>query len=205
MTRTDDTPTPVERSSWLTSQTVVRLQRVFTRLRFLLALPAAAVVVAFTDRGPMWPGVALALFGEVIQIWASAHLRKNVEVIMSGPYAWVRNPMYLGRFFVGLGLTALTWRWWLVLPYVVIFWLYAQARVLGEERRLRERFGEEYQAYCRAVRRWLPTPPKQRFSDARWSWACVFRNHELRVSAVVVLCLLLLRWRIIRWGPLDLR
>jgi len=191
--------------SWLTSPTVTGLQRLFTRLRFVLAVAAAAMVVAFTDRGPMWPGVAVALVGELIQVWASAHLQKNVEVVMSGPYAWVRNPMYTGRFLVGLGLTLLTWRWWLMLPYVVVFWLYAQARVLGEEQRLRERFGGEYEAYCRAVRRWLPLPPRQRFSDARWSWACVLRNHELHVAAGVVVGLLLLKWRIEKWGPLGLR
>jgi steroid 5-alpha reductase family enzyme len=204
MTGTDDTARTAERSSWLTSQTVVRLQRLFTRLRFVLAVPAAALIVVFTDRRPMWPGVAVALLGELIQVWASAHLQKNVEVVMSGPYAWLRNPMYLGRFFVGLGLALLTWRLWLVLPYLVIFWVYAQARVLGEEQRLRNRFGDQYQAYCRAVRRWLPLPPRQRFSDARWSWACVLRNHELRVAAGVALGLVFLWWRIGHWPQIGL-
>lgn len=186
--------------SWLTSPFVFRVQRCFTRWRFALAIPATAVIVVFTDRGPLWPGMILALAGEAVQVWASAHLHKNVELVKSGPYAWVRNPMYLGRFLVGLGLTALTWRWWLVVPYVVGFWVYAQARVLGEEARLRERFGEEYQAYCRLVRRWLPRPPRERLSDRRWSWECVMRNHELRVAAAVVLGLALLWWRMERWG-----
>ena len=203
MTGSDDTARDPGRSSWLTSQTVVRLQRLFTRLRFVLAVPAAAVIIVFTDRRPMWPGVSVALLGELIQIWASAHLQKNVEVVMSGPYAWVRNPMYLGRFLVGLGLALLTWRWWLVVPYVVIFWLYAHARVLGEEQRLGERFGEEYQAYRGAVRRWLPLPPRQRVSAARWSWACVLRNHELRVAAGVALGLILLWWRIGHWSQIG--
>jgi len=162
------------------------------------------VIVAFADRGPMWPGVVVALFGETIQVWASAHLRKNVEVVKSGPYAWVRNPMYFGRFFVGLGLTLLTWRWFLVLPYVVIFWLYAQARVLGEEVRLAGLFGDEYAGYCRTVRRWLPTAPKERLSEEKWSWVCVLRNHELRVAMAVVAGMALLKWRMEVWGPLGL-
>jgi protein-S-isoprenylcysteine O-methyltransferase Ste14 len=205
MSHSDDAATPnPPKADWLISEPVTRLQRFFTRLRFLLALPAAAAIITFTDHAPMWPGVAIALFGEAIQVWASAHLRKNVEVVMSGPYAWARNPMYLGRFFVGLGLTVLTWRWFLIVPYVIIFWLYAQARVLGEEARLLARFGDEYQAYCCTVRRWLPLPPRKRFSDARWSWECLLRNHELRVAVGVVLGLVLLRWRLLAWGPLSL-
>jgi protein-S-isoprenylcysteine O-methyltransferase Ste14 len=197
----DSTATPESRG-WLSSGPVARAQAWATRLRFVLALPAVAVLVAFTDRGPMWPGVVVALLGEAIQIWASAHLRKNVELVNSGPYSWLRNPMYVGRFFVGLGLALLTWRWFLIAPYLVIFWLYAQARVLGEEARLRVLFGEEYEAYCRKVRRWLPRPPRERLSERCWSWACVLRNHELRVAGAVIIGLLLLKWRVEAWGAL---
>jgi protein-S-isoprenylcysteine O-methyltransferase Ste14 len=189
---------------WLTSPAVARVQGWATRLRFVLALPAAALIIVFTDHPPMWPGVAITVFGEAIQLWASAHLRKNVEVIMSGPYAWVRNPMYLGRFFVGLGLTLLTWRWFLIAPYAIIFWVYAQARVLGEEARLLAKFGDEYLAYCRSARRWVPLPPGERFSDARWSWDCLLRNHELRVAVGVLAGLALLKLRLHVWGPLHL-
>ena len=202
MTQRDETATAGRTGSWLTAEPVTKLQRLFTRLRFVLAVVGAAVIVVFTDRGPMWPGVVVAIFGEAIQVWASAHLRKNVEVVKSGPYAWVRNPMYFGRFFVGLGLTLLTWRWFLILPYVVIFWVYAQARVLGEEARLAGLFGGEYASYCRKVRRWLPTAPKERLSEERWSWACVLRNHELRVAVAVVAGMVLLKWRVEVWGRL---
>jgi hypothetical protein len=191
-----------DRPSWLTSGLVARLQSGATRLRFLLAVPALLLIAAFTDRPPMWPGVLVALAGETVQIWASAHLHKNVRVVTSGPYAWARNPMYLGRFLVGLGLTLLTWRWFFILPYLVGFWVYAQARVLGEEARLRVLFADEYNAYCRQVRRWLPRPPKERLSDEGWSWTSVRRNHQLRVTAALLLGLALLKWRLEALGPL---
>jgi hypothetical protein len=195
--------TMFERRGWLNSGLVARVQERATRLRFLLAVPALAALVAFTDHRPMWPGVVVALSGEMIQIWASAHLRKNVEVAKSGPYAWVRNPMYLGRFLVGLGLALLTWRWFLILPYVTVFWIYAQARVLGEEVRLKALFGEEYESYCGRVRRWLPRPPRQRLSDVRGAWAAVRRNHQLRVTGAVVVVLVALKWRLEALGPLG--
>ena len=74
--------------------------------------------------------------------------------------------------------------------------------MLGEEAHLRERFGDAYGHYCRAVRRWLPLPPRQRFSDARWSWEAVRRNHQHRVTAAVLLGLALLKWRLEALGPL---
>lgn len=201
MNHSNQSADPSPRAGWMTSPTVARVQTAASRLRFLLAITAVAIIVALADRPPMWPGVLVALLGEFIQVWASAHLRKNVDVVMSGPYEFVRNPMYTGRFFVGLGLTLLTWRWFLIVPYIIVFALYAQARVLGEEAHLRGLFGERYQAYCDGVRRWLPWPPRQRFSDARWSWECVFRNHELRVAAAVAIGLLLIKWRMVAFGP----
>ena len=173
----------------LSSHLVARMQNVATRLRVILALPALIMLFIFTDRGPLWPGVVVALAGEAFQLWATAHLRKNVFLVKSGPYGWVRNPMYFGRFFVGLGFTLLTWRWFIVVPYVVIYAVYAQARVLQEERRLRGLFGADYADYCAAVNRWFPRPPRRRLSEERWSWAAVFRNHELRVAGGVVIVL----------------
>jgi protein-S-isoprenylcysteine O-methyltransferase Ste14 len=197
------TPDELAAGTWLASTRVRRAQTLASTLRWALALPAVAVVFACADRRPMWPGVALALLGEYVQIWASAHLRKNVDVIMSGPYALARNPMYTGRFLVGLGLVLLTWRWFLIVPYVVGYALYAQARVLGEEAHLRSLFGKKYDDYCAATRRWFPWPPRQRFSNERWSWQCVLRNHQLRVTAVVVIGLVLIEWRISSLGRLP--
>ncbi|MFB3882961.1 MAG: isoprenylcysteine carboxylmethyltransferase family protein [Armatimonadota bacterium] len=191
-THTDRTADP----GWLSSRPVASLQSLGTRLRFLLALPVVVVLFLLVDRGPMWPGALVASAGESLQLWATAHLRKNIQVIKSGPYAWLRNPMYAGRFFVGLGLALLTWRWYLILPYAVVYCLYAQARVLGEERHLRSLFGKEYEDYCSAVRRWLPLPRRRRLSTERWSWDSVMRNHELRVAGGLLLVLALLKWRI---------
>jgi protein-S-isoprenylcysteine O-methyltransferase Ste14 len=201
----DKLPTPQQPAAgtWLASATVYRVQTFASKLRWALALPAVAVLFAFADRPPMWPGIVLALCGECIQLWASAHLRKNVDVIMSGPYALARNPMYLGRFLVGLGLVLLTWRWFLIVPFAIGFALYAQARVLGEEAHLRSLFGKKYEDYCAATRRWFPWPPRRRFSEERWSWQCVLRNHQLRVTVAVVIGLILIEWRISSLGRLP--
>ena len=77
------------------------------------------------------------------------------SLVRSGPFRFTRNPMYLGLLTVLLG-----WAAWLGAPWSllgpVVFFLYIQRfQIAPEERVLVEKFGEEYQQYRRAVRRWL--------------------------------------------------
>lgn len=75
------------------------------------------------------------------------------RLVMSGPYAWCRNPMYLGHliFLAGLALTLHSWPA-TALAVANAFWFHA--RVRRDERRLRELFGRPYDEYCSRVRRW---------------------------------------------------
>jgi len=77
------------------------------------------------------------------------------RIVESGPYRWVRNPMYLGHliFFAGLALTLGSWIALAVLAFHA-FWF--DRRVREDEGRLEQLFGEPYRAYCRRVKRWIP-------------------------------------------------
>ncbi len=77
------------------------------------------------------------------------------RLVTSGPYAWCRNPMYLGHMIFLLGL-ALTLRSWLagIILLVNIPWFHVRA--LRDEKRLRERFGQPYEEYLAKVSRWVP-------------------------------------------------
>jgi protein-S-isoprenylcysteine O-methyltransferase Ste14 len=81
--------------------------------------------------------------------------RPPTDLVMSGPYRVIRNPMYLGHliFLVGLALFARS-RAGLLLAAGTAWWF--DARVRGDEERLAELFGEEYDAYRRRVPRWFP-------------------------------------------------
>jgi protein-S-isoprenylcysteine O-methyltransferase Ste14 len=77
------------------------------------------------------------------------------RLVTSGPYAWCRNPMYLGHiiFLIGLALTFQS-RLAALITAATIAWF--QVRVRRDERRLRDRFGRAYADYCVRVRRWVP-------------------------------------------------
>jgi protein-S-isoprenylcysteine O-methyltransferase Ste14 len=76
------------------------------------------------------------------------------RLITSGPYRFTRNPMYLGHLIFMLGLALSTGSrlgWAILLGNLPWF----NSRVAEDETRLRQKFGAEYDAYCRRVRRWL--------------------------------------------------
>jgi protein-S-isoprenylcysteine O-methyltransferase Ste14 len=80
------------------------------------------------------------------------------RLVISGPYRWVRNPMYIGAglAFIGEGVVYpnLTW---LMLAMVAGLFIFVTFFVIGyEEPTLRRTFGSDYEAYCRQVRRWIP-------------------------------------------------
>ena len=80
------------------------------------------------------------------------------RLVIRGPYRFVRNPMYIGALFTLIG-AALFYGSLPILEYTGLFLLVTHLFViLYEEPTLRRTFGEQYEAYCRTVRRWLPTP-----------------------------------------------
>lgn len=109
-------------------------------------------------------GLGLPLFalGWGIRIWSQRHLKYRLrlpvpELATSGPYALMRNPVYVGNTLILVALSILCELYWLV-P-VVLAWcglVYHLAVVGFEEVRLRKMFGEEYTRYANRVPRWIP-------------------------------------------------
>lgn len=77
------------------------------------------------------------------------------RLVVTGPYRYTRNPMYLGHLIFLLGL-ALTLRSWAGLALFFIQAIWFNRRVVQDELRLRELFGPDYSDYLRHVRRWIP-------------------------------------------------
>jgi protein-S-isoprenylcysteine O-methyltransferase Ste14 len=77
------------------------------------------------------------------------------QLVTQGPYAYCRNPMYLGHLVFMLGLALTFWSAFGLLLFVVrAAWF--QYRVLGDEARLAAQFGADYEAYRGRVKRWIP-------------------------------------------------
>lgn len=129
----------------------------------LLARPTAASLLT---------GAALICLGEAIRIWANAHIggvsrtrgdQPGARLIVSGPFAHMRNPLYIGNLFLTLGAAWMSGRLWLVAVAAALFAAQYIPVVRWEESRLRETFGGAYEQYCARTPRWFPRfvkPPR---------------------------------------------
>ena len=109
-------------------------------------------------------GIGNLVLGAILRIWAISHPGRHTRsrtikapsLATAGPYACVRNPIYLANFLIGLGLVILAEAFILVPVYFIVFGLPYRTIVAQEERFLRHKFGDAYDRYRQTVPRWLP-------------------------------------------------
>jgi protein-S-isoprenylcysteine O-methyltransferase Ste14 len=139
----------------------------------------------------------LRLWG-VHHIGAVSRTRSNRlgPLITSGPFALVRNPLYLGNIALWTGFAAMSGVVWMVPIVIALLGLEYHAIVRWEERLLEARIGGEYHAYAARVPRWMPAIPSRAPDgsaavDARYSWRDTLLSERGTLIAIVVGALLL--------------
>lgn len=110
-------------------------------------------------------GLSIGAAGIALTIWAAVTLHKHDTAILphkpasalvtSGPFAYLRNPLYLGDVMILLGLAELTRNVWFVILALVFAVLVTWLAILPEERHLEARFGRAYRDYMSKARRWI--------------------------------------------------
>ena len=126
------------------------------RLTLGWVLGTAAIVTARPTASSIAIGVSLAVFGAVLRGWAAGPIHKNRVLTTTGPYAFTRNPLYLGTFFIGLGLAAATGHVWLVPAFMLTYVAVYGWQMRHEARNLETRFGEPYRHYAMHVPLFVP-------------------------------------------------
>lgn len=116
-----------------------------------------AFLLGFSAREfPSLPGILLCFVGASLRYWASGYLRKDSRPAVGGPYAYVRNPLYLGTYLMALGTALAIQNWWLLASITVVFAVLYHFIILDEETKLQAIFGEPYFKYCEWVPRFFP-------------------------------------------------
>ena len=162
------------------------LRRTLVRARVPLFIALGLALLWYAQRDWFLPALAVSLVGEAIQLWCFASLQKNQVLAANGPYAVVRNPMYLGRYFLLLGMLLLTGNVWLLAGFSIVYYFYMVNRVRREEALLARTFGEAFARYCAAVPRFVPRlRPHPGGRITFFDWETFVRNHGLRNLAQV--------------------
>jgi hypothetical protein len=97
----------------------------------------------------------LVLPGLWLRGYASGYVKKNAELATTGPYAYTRNPLYLGSMLIAFGFAAAAGSWIILAALAALFAAIYIPTILGEEAYLREHFAS-FDSYARAVPRLLP-------------------------------------------------
>lgn len=146
-------------SSWLQSLfNHPRLREGFRVLRLPFFGVALALLLRYGRCEWFWVGLAISAAGEVLQLWSFACINTRRCLATEGPYALVRNPMYLARYVLLAGMVLWSGRWWVWLGFTLLYCFYMVNRVRREETLLGMIFGKAYAEYCAQVPRFLPRP-----------------------------------------------
>lgn len=104
----------------------------------------------------------------------------------TGAYSVVRNPLYLGNFFMGLGVALFAHLWWLTLIYTLVFWLYYERIIFAEEAYLRDRFGNKYLEWARITPAIIPNIRLYKKPDLEFSVKNVLKREYNGFFAVII-------------------
>jgi protein-S-isoprenylcysteine O-methyltransferase Ste14 len=147
--------------------------RTLARLRVPLGFLCAAVAFALVQpSAASWTvGFVIAAAGEAVRLWAAGHIEKGREITRSGPYRFVRHPLYLGSLLLGVGFAVATRSATVALLCALYLGVTIAAAIRTEEATLDARFDGQYSAY----RAGTADPVHRRFS-----WRRVKANREYR-------------------------
>lgn len=146
---------------------------------------------------PTWTALAIGLpisaLGLALRAWAAGHLEKNRTLAESGPYAYVRNPLYIGTLAAAAGFVIASRRWELGVLFAGVFLLIYLPVVELEEQHLRSLF-PEYTDYAKRVPRLWPRTGKR--GDKRFQWSVYLRNQEYQALGGFVIGVAVLIWKV---------
>jgi protein-S-isoprenylcysteine O-methyltransferase Ste14 len=166
----------------------VNMRRLRLRAVWLLVLPF--LWFARPAPGMLVVGAVLGVVGLAIRGWAAGTIHKDKELTTTGPYAFTRNPLYVGSFFLGLGITLAGGHWvWPALFLAFYAGVYGKT-MAGERELLTQLFGNRYHAYAANVPAVWPRLTPWRENDepgGGFTWAQYRRNREWEAALGAIL------------------
>jgi len=164
------------------------------RIRVPLGFVVAGLYVwlAQPSVGSLLAGAVLVTAGLVLRGWASGHLHKNERLATTGPYAYTRNPLYVGSLILAVGFAIGARSWWVALILAAMFVAIYLPVIRSEEEYLAEHF-PEFAGYAEQVPRLVPRLRGSGKSGSEFSWALYSKHREYHATlgAVAILAVLL--------------
>jgi len=141
--------------------------------------------------------LAVCLLGLAIRVYTVGHTPKHTSgrnteeqvadvLNTSGIYSIVRHPLYVGNFFMWLGVGVLTENWWFLAAFVFMYWVYYERIMFAEEQFLRRKFGAAYLQWANATPAFLPSFTNWKKPAVKFSWAKVIKKEKNGLLAIFI-------------------
>jgi protein-S-isoprenylcysteine O-methyltransferase Ste14 len=152
----------------------------------------------FSEDTYMYFCLLVAFFGLYIRIYTVGHTPANTSgrntagqladtLNSSGIYSTVRHPLYLGNFFMWLGVAMLTFNLWFIVAFVFVYWVYYERIMFAEEQFLRKKFGATYTSWAAVTPAFWPSFKKFVKPNLPFSWKKVLKKEKNGLAAVFML------------------
>ncbi len=169
------------------------------RHRQLVGILFLLVLVALAEpwRVPFlfWPGAALAAAGILVRLWASGHVKKDKVLATTGPYAFVRHPLYVGNELILIGFCMTSGLWWSVLGWALVTFLFYPPAIAHEDQVLHRLFGRDWEVWRAETRALLPRlSPFGGRVGGEWSFVQSLKANGEPIIAALLLGFLYLIW-----------
>jgi protein-S-isoprenylcysteine O-methyltransferase Ste14 len=180
---------------------VAEWSKVARRIRVPLGFAFAAVYIwlARPTQASIALGAIIAILGLTIRALASGHVQKNEVLTMTGPYAYTRNPLYLGSIVLAIGFLIAAKNWSIALIALIILLTIYLPVIRSEEAFLRSRF-PEYLEYSRQVPRLFPRFHTKNISAGSFSWHLYWKHREYN-AALGLICMIAVLMAKLIWFP----
>ena len=126
-------------------------------------------------------GLVFVAMGLALRALASGHVQKNEQLTVTGPYAYTRNPLYLGSMILAIGFVIAARSLWVTLILVIFFGAIYLPVIRAEEQYLAHRF-PDFADYASRVPRLLPRMSLAGDSGRNFSWALYWKHREYNAT-----------------------
>lgn len=161
---------------------------------FVLTFMGAPGKLGELGRWLYYAGVVLTIPGMLIRLWASGHVKKDKALATSGPYGYVRHPLYVGNHLITFGFCLASGLWWSLPAWLVIGLIFYPGTIKHEDAVLHRLFGKSWEDWRARTHALIPRlTPYKPGETGEWSFSQSLRvNGEPVIILILVLCLFFL-------------
>lgn len=156
---------------------------------FVLTLLGQPGSLGNAGRTMLLVGAVFVLLGMLIRLWASGHVKKDKVLTTTGPYGYVRHPLYVGNHLITFGFCIASGLWWSFAAWAVIGLVFYPGTIAHEDEVLHRLFGKPWEQWRAVTRALIPRlTPYQPGKQGEWSLQQSWHNGEPSIILILVLC-----------------